>query len=67
MEKLITSIFLTTTAITIIPNIIFVYNYFIKKKYDNIWEANLLYLWSLYLFFVFGFIKLNYVVYNWLY
>lgn len=66
MEKIITAILIMTTIITIVPNSVFAYKYFITKEYDGIGDAEFLHFLCLYLFFCFVAIKGTFLIYNYL-
>ena len=64
MEKIITASLIMTTIVTIIPNSIFAYKYFITKEYDDIGDAGFIHFMCLYMFFCFVAIKGTILIYN---
>ena len=64
MEKVITAILLMTIIITIIPNSIFAYKYFVTKEYDDIGDAGFTHFMCLYIFFCSAVIKGTILIYN---
>ena len=66
MGKLITATFIAITIITIISNLIFIHKYYVTKKYEDIYEAGTVHFFAMYLFFLYGFMELCLIIYNWI-
>lgn len=64
VDKLIATVFITTTIVTIIPNLMLAYKYFIKKDFDDIFDTNFIYFMSLYMFVIVSILQLGNFIFN---